>query len=81
MVLNTKLAFEIWAGIVVLIIVIGGAAGFTLMGNDVTNLLIKTQVNNAEPTVSASPSPLLSDFAILSASDDIANAISGGTQP
>lgn len=75
MLLKTKLAFEIWAGIVLLIVVIGGAAGFTLMGNDITPLLTKTQVNIPEP----SAQPLLSESEILHVSDDISNVLSGGT--
>lgn len=47
MTLNHKLAFEIWVGIVVLIIVIGGVAGVTLMlGNAPTGSLVRTQANN-----------------------------------
>jgi hypothetical protein len=79
MTLNTKLAFEIWAGIVLLIIVVGGIAGATLMfGNDVTPLL-QTQVNNPTPTPSATP--FLSDSAIQSASQGVSQALLGGTQP
>ncbi len=80
MILNTKLAFEIWAGIVVLIIVIGGVAGATLMlGNDVTPLLTRTQVNNPTPTPTATP--FLSNSAIQDASLGISQALLGGTKP
>lgn len=79
MLLNTKLAFEIWTGIVLLIVVIGGVAGFTLIsGNDLTPLLTKTQVNT-NPTPSSSP--LLSNSAILNVSTDISGVLLGGTQP
>jgi hypothetical protein len=65
MVLKTKLAFEIWTGIVLLIIVIGGVAGVTLLlGNDVAPL-IRTQANNP------SASPLFSESDIQNASEDI----------
>ncbi|OGY30949.1 MAG: hypothetical protein A2805_04120 [Candidatus Andersenbacteria bacterium RIFCSPHIGHO2_01_FULL_46_36] len=51
MTLNNKLAFEIWVGIVVLVIVIGGVAGVTLMlDNDATSSLTRTQVNNPVST-------------------------------
>ncbi len=51
MTLNNKLAFEIWVGIVVLVIVIGGIAGVILMiGNDATSSLTRTQVNNPTST-------------------------------
>lgn len=69
MILKTKLAFEIWTGIVLLIVIIGGVAGVTLMlGNDVTPL-IRTQVNNS--STSLSPSSLLSETDIQKASEDI----------
>lgn len=78
MTLNNKLAFEIWAGIVVLVIVIGGIAGVTLMiGNDATAPLVRTQVAN--PTVaSASPVPFLSDEEIIGASSGISQTLLGG---
>lgn len=80
MVLNTKLAFEIWAGIVILIVVIGGVAGLTLMlGNDVTPLLTRTQVNNPTPTPTVTP--LISDSAIQNASVGISQTLLGGTNP
>ena len=76
MLLKTKLAFEIWAGIALLIVVIGGAAGFTLLGSDVTPLLT-TQVNIPQP----SAQPLFSESEILNVSDDISGVLLGGTQP
>ncbi|HLC49576.1 MAG TPA: hypothetical protein VJI96_04310 [Candidatus Andersenbacteria bacterium] len=72
MLLHTKLAFEIWTGIVLLIIVIGGAAGFVLMKNDVTDL-VQTKANNP------SSDSAFSKSALYSASLDISGAISGGT--
>lgn len=56
MTLNNKLAFEIWVGIVVLVIVVGGVAGVTLMlDNDATSSLTRTQVNNAVQKPTATP--------------------------
>lgn len=80
MTLNTKLAFEIWAGIVVLIIVIGGMAGATLMfGGDAASLLTRTQVNS--PTSTPNPTPFLSDSAIQDVSLGISQTLLGGTNP
>ncbi len=77
MTLNNKLAFEIWAGIVVLVIVIGGIAGVTLMiGNDATAPLVRTQVAN--PTMTPSPIPFLSDEEIIGASSGISQTLLGG---
>lgn len=77
MTLNNKLAFEIWAGIVVLVIVIGGIAGVTLMiGNDATAPLVRTQVTN--PTVTASPAPFISDEDVAGASAGISQTLLGG---
>lgn len=60
MTLNHKLAFEIWVGIVVLIIVIGGVAGLTLMfDNSATSSLVRTQANN--PFDAAQGKPLSPD--------------------
>ncbi len=78
MTLNTKLAFEIWAGVVVLIIAIGSVAGLTLMlGNDVTPLLVKTQLNNPN----TSPAPLLQESLVQNASLGISQTLLGGAQP
>ncbi len=77
MTLNSKLAFEIWAGIVVLVIVIGGIAGVTLMiGDDTTAPLVRTQV--AAPSPSASPTPFVSSEDIAGASAGISQALLGG---
>ena len=82
MTLNNKLAFEIWIGIVVLIIVIGGVAGVTLMfGNtDVTPLLTRTQVDNpvASGTPVPSATPFVSNSTIKNVSADISKALLGG---
>lgn len=65
MILKTKLAFEIWTGIVLLILVIGGVAGVTLMmGTDITPL-IRTQVSNPSPT------PLISESDVQGVAEDI----------
>lgn len=56
MTLSNKLAFEIWVGIIVLVIVIGGVAGVVLMvGNNKTASLARTQANS--PVSSAAPLP------------------------
>lgn len=82
MTLNNKLAFEIWIGIVVLIIVIGGVAGVTLMfGNtDVTPLLIRTQVDSPASSSAPLPSatPFVSDSTIQNVSSDISKTLLGG---
>lgn len=76
MTLNNKLAFEIWVGIVVLVIVIGGVAGVTLMlDNDATSSLTRTQANNP----AASPTPDTTIAAVPSSKpfasqDEITNA-------
>ncbi|MEK7499739.1 MAG: hypothetical protein AAB649_03985 [Patescibacteria group bacterium] len=81
MLLNTKLAFEIWTGIILLIVVIGGVAGFTLIsGNDLRPLLTKSQVDTT-PVSAPAPSPLLSESVILDASSNISGALLGGTLP
>ena len=78
MTLNTKLAFEIWTGIVLLIVVIGGVAGVTLlMDNNATSVLTRTQANNPQP----SPSSFLSESEIQNASLGISQTLLGGTQP
>ncbi len=71
MTLNNKLAFEIWVGIVVLVIVIGGVAGVTLMlDNDATSSLTRTQVNN--PVVSSTPTkPFASQDEITNAATSV----------
>lgn len=78
MTLNNKLAFEIWVGIVVLVIVIGGVAGVTLMlDNDATSSLTRTQANNpvsqatATPDTAANQLPTTKPFA---SQDEISNA-------
>jgi uncharacterized iron-regulated membrane protein len=82
MTLNNKLAFEIWIGIVVLIIVIGGVAGVTLMfgNNDVTPLLTRTQVDRPASSNTPAPSatPFVSDSTIQNVSSDISKALLGG---
>ncbi len=79
MLLNTKLAFEIWVGIVVLIIAIGGIAGITLLFSDETiPLLTRTQLNNAD---SPAPTPFVSEVEILNVSQDISQTLLGGTAP
>lgn len=77
MTLNTKLAFEIWVGIVMLIVVIGGVAGVTLMMDNDASSLLRTQVNNPQP----SATPFLSQSEIQSASLGISQTLLGGTQP
>lgn len=83
MTLNNKLAFEIWVGIVVLVIVIGGAAGVTLMlDNDATSSLTRTQVNNPASQATATPlenprgepTAQLPTFNVFASQDEISNA-------
>ncbi|MDA1168950.1 MAG: hypothetical protein O3A36_01270 [bacterium] len=79
MLLKTKLAFEIWSGIVLLIVVIGGVAGFTLIsGNDLTPLLTKSQVNT-QTEEQAPASSLLLQSDILNVATSISDVVSGGT--
>lgn len=78
MTLNNKLAFEIWVGIVVLVIVIGGIAGVTLMiGSDATSSLTRTQTNNPVSKTTAAPAPLSTPFASEKAIDDAAIGVTG----
>lgn len=83
MTLNNKLAFEIWVGIVVLVIVIGGVAGVTLMlDNDATSSLTRTQVNipAASPTASPQllPTPFASQDEITGAATNVTSTLLGG---
>lgn len=87
MTLNNKVAFEVWAGIVLLIVVIGGVAGVTLLFGkvDVTPLLTKTQVVNSlpvapsvEPTPEVQPTPFVSTQDAENVSTSISNALLGG---
>ena len=78
MTLNNKLAFEVWVGIVVLVIVIGGVAGVTLMlDNDATSSLTRTQANSTSSQATATPDtttnqlPATQPFA---SQDEITNA-------
>ncbi len=73
MTLNSKLAFEIWAGIVALVLVVGGAAGVTLLlGDQDVASLVRTQVNNPN-------SSFASESDINGAALGITGAILGGS--
>lgn len=72
MTLNNKLAFEIWVGIVLLVIVIGGVAGVTLMfDNNATSSLTRTQTSNPVSR------PFVSQNAIDNASAGISTLLGG----
>jgi hypothetical protein len=86
MTLNNKLAFEVWVGIVVLVVVIGGVAGVTLMldGNDAATLT-RTQANvPSTPTTSPTAAPVVTPFistdAIVGASAGIDALLGGASQ-
>lgn len=73
MTLNNKLAFEIWVGIVLLIVLIGGVAGATLLlDHDATSVLTRTQVN--APKASSLPGT-------QEAATAIGSVLSGGVAP
>ena len=75
MVLNEKMAFEVWSGFIVLVVLIGSVAGATLLlSNSSTSNQVKTQINKNSPT----PSPFASDSDIRDAASSITGAILGG---
>ncbi len=77
MTLNEKMAFEVWAGFVVLIVLVGSVAGATLLlTNSSTSNQVKTEANN--PTPSPSVAPFASDSDIQGAASGITGAILGG---
>lgn len=89
MTLNNKLAFEIWVGIVVLVIVVGGIAGVTLLVNNGGADSVKTQaavpVESPAPTSeavspTAPPQSAIPKAAIEGAAGTVADVIGGGTQ-
>ncbi len=81
MTLNNKLAFEIWVGIVILVIGIGGIAGVTLMlNNEATSSiipLIQTQANNPARSTPV-PSPAFASEGDINAAASIMGALLGG---
>lgn len=82
MVLNNKLAFEVWVGIVVLVAVVGGVAGVTLvLDNDTVSSLTRTQANSSAVSSIPSVSPFISQDEITNAALGIVGALSGGAQP
>ncbi|OGY36687.1 MAG: hypothetical protein A3E36_03880 [Candidatus Andersenbacteria bacterium RIFCSPHIGHO2_12_FULL_45_11b] len=75
MVLNEKMAFEVWSGFIVLVVLIGSVAGATLLlSNSSTSNQVKTQINKNSPT----PVPFASDSDIQGAASSITGAILGG---
>ena len=78
MTLNEKMAFEVWTGFIVLVVLIGSVAGATLLlTNSSTSNQVKTQANNSTPAPSATP--FASDSDIQNAASGITGAILGGT--
>jgi uncharacterized membrane protein len=74
MTLNEKMAFEVWTGLVVLVVLIGSVAGATLLlTNSSTSNQVKTQANNKP-----SPTPFASASDIQSAGQGITGALLGG---
>ncbi|MEO6077829.1 MAG: hypothetical protein ABIP54_03510 [Candidatus Andersenbacteria bacterium] len=74
MTLNEKMAFEVWTGIIVLVVLIGSVAGATLLlTNSSVSTQVKTQVNSKP-----SPTPFASASDIQSASQGITGALLGG---
>lgn len=89
MTLNNKLAFEIWVGIVVLVIVVGGIAGVTLLVNDEAAPSVKTQAavpvespplapETASP--SSPPESIIPQTAIDGAAGSVADVLGGGAR-
>lgn len=77
MTLNEKMAFEVWTGLVVLVVLIGSVAGATLLlSNSSTSNQVKTQANNSSP--SPSVIPFASESDIQHAASGITGAILGG---
>ncbi len=76
MTLNEKVAFEVWTGLAVLVVVVGAVAGATLLlSNPTTTNQVKTQANNATSTPSA---PFASQSDISNAASGITGALLGG---